>query len=62
MSEKKLYIVKNDKGHYWCGYNTWSTELRHSKIYVRYAMAQATVDRFKHKKPLYCRGGTERGA
>ena len=52
MADKKLYVVKSDKGHYWCGYNTWSTQIRHSKVYVIKKYAQETVDRWKEWKPI----------
>jgi hypothetical protein len=52
MKNKKLYVVKNNKGWYWCGYNQWSTQLRHSKVYISPKYAQETIDRFKEDSPF----------
>ena len=51
MADKKLYVVKDSYGNYWCGYNAWSSQLRHSKVYTSIKYAQETVERFKDYNP-----------
>jgi nitrous oxidase accessory protein NosD len=47
MADKKLYVVKDTHGNYWCGYDAWDKQLRKAKVYTSIKYAQETVDRFK---------------
>ena len=31
---KMLYVIKNSGGVYWCGFNKFSTQIRHAQIYA----------------------------
>ena len=50
MSDK-LYVVKDDKGLYWTGYNTFDKQLRKAKIYTSLHQASKTALRFAHVNP-----------
>lgn len=52
MADKKLYVVKNYFGNYWCGHNTWSSQLRHAKVYTSIKYAEEAVERFTGLLPF----------
>ena len=50
MSDK-LYVVKDDMGLYWTGYNTFDKQLRKAKIYTSLHQASKTALRFAEVNP-----------
>lgn len=46
-----VLAIKDDKGLYYCGFNTWNKEIRKAKFYVSNYYAEDVVRINKYRNP-----------
>ena len=47
------YVVKNEKGNYYCGYGQFSPQLRQAKIYHAFKHAENIITSGKYRDMLF---------